>query len=152
MLTDDRFEILVIGSGPAGQRAAIQAAKLGRTVAIIERRPVLGGVSASTGTLPSKYTTSAPPPDQPTLTLDNLTALPTRSPRLRVSRTGFRGDSVIARTSLATLAAPDALRSESGGKRPQHARLAVPDADHAVGRLLTTGVSRRRLVTFHARL
>jgi NAD(P) transhydrogenase len=59
MLTNDRFEVLVIGSGPAGQRAAIQAAKLGRTVAIIERQPVLGGVSANTGTLPSKTARAA---------------------------------------------------------------------------------------------
>lgn len=49
-----RYDFLVIGSGPAGQRAAIQAAKLGRKVAIIERRPVVGGVSVHTGTIPSK--------------------------------------------------------------------------------------------------
>lgn len=48
------FDFLVIGSGPAGQRAAIQAAKLGRSVAMIERRPVVGGVSVHTGTIPSK--------------------------------------------------------------------------------------------------
>jgi NAD(P) transhydrogenase len=48
------YELLVIGSGPAGQKAAIQAAKLGRRVALIERNAVLGGVSANTGTIPSK--------------------------------------------------------------------------------------------------
>ncbi len=48
------FDFLVIGSGPAGQRAAIQAAKLGKNAAIIERRPVVGGVSVHTGTIPSK--------------------------------------------------------------------------------------------------
>jgi NAD(P) transhydrogenase len=48
------YELLVIGSGPAGQKAAIQAAKLGRRVALIERASVLGGVSANTGTIPSK--------------------------------------------------------------------------------------------------
>lgn len=48
------YDVLVIGSGPAGQRAAIQSAKLGRRVAIVEREPVLGGVSANTGTIPSK--------------------------------------------------------------------------------------------------
>lgn len=47
------YELLVIGSGPAGQRAAIQAAKLGRTVALVERRE-LGGVSVNWGTIPSK--------------------------------------------------------------------------------------------------
>ncbi|HKK14967.1 MAG TPA: Si-specific NAD(P)(+) transhydrogenase [Gammaproteobacteria bacterium] len=48
------YDLLVIGSGPAGQRAAVQAAKLGRDVAIIERRSVVGGVSVHTGTMPSK--------------------------------------------------------------------------------------------------
>ncbi|HNY39175.1 MAG TPA: Si-specific NAD(P)(+) transhydrogenase [Bryobacteraceae bacterium] len=48
------YDLLVIGSGPAGQKAAIQAAKLGRRVAVIERKSVLGGVSVNTGTIPSK--------------------------------------------------------------------------------------------------
>lgn len=48
------FDLLVIGSGPAGQSAAIQAAKLGKRVAMVERRKGLGGVSAHLGTLPSK--------------------------------------------------------------------------------------------------
>ena len=47
------YELLVIGSGPAGQKAAIQAAKLGRSVAIVERSQ-LGGVSVNLGTIPSK--------------------------------------------------------------------------------------------------
>jgi NAD(P) transhydrogenase len=49
----DTYELLVIGSGPAGQKAAIQAAKLGRRVAVVERRE-LGGVSVNWGTIPSK--------------------------------------------------------------------------------------------------
>lgn len=48
------YDFIVIGSGPAGQKAAIQAAKLGKKVAIVERRPVVGGVSVHTGTIPSK--------------------------------------------------------------------------------------------------
>jgi NAD(P) transhydrogenase len=48
------FDLLVIGSGPAGQKAAIQAAKLGRKAAIVERRRVVGGVCVNTGTIPSK--------------------------------------------------------------------------------------------------
>ncbi len=47
------YDLLVIGSGPAGQKAAIQAAKLGRSVALVERRE-LGGVSVNWGTIPSK--------------------------------------------------------------------------------------------------
>ena len=48
------FDLLCIGSGPAGQRAAVQAAKLGRRVGLIERRSGLGGCCLSTGTIPSK--------------------------------------------------------------------------------------------------
>ena len=48
------FDLLVIGSGPAGQRAAIQGAKLGKHVGVIERREVVGGVCVNTGTIPSK--------------------------------------------------------------------------------------------------
>jgi NAD(P) transhydrogenase len=48
------FDLLVIGSGPAGQKAAIQAAKLGRRVAVVERGHMIGGVSIHTGTVPSK--------------------------------------------------------------------------------------------------
>jgi NAD(P) transhydrogenase len=44
----------VIGSGPAGQRAAIQAAKSGKRVAVVERREVIGGAGINTGTIPSK--------------------------------------------------------------------------------------------------
>lgn len=48
------FNLIVMGSGPAGQRAAIQAAKLGKRAAIIERRTVVGGACINTGTIPSK--------------------------------------------------------------------------------------------------
>ena len=48
------LDLLVIGSGPGGQKAAIQAAKLGKRVAVAERRNRLGGVSIHTGTIPSK--------------------------------------------------------------------------------------------------
>ena len=52
-MTND-VELLVIGSGPAGQRAAIQAAKLGRRTALVERKHMIGGVCVNTGTIPSK--------------------------------------------------------------------------------------------------
>ncbi len=48
------LDLLVIGSGPGGQRAAIQAAKLGKRVGMVERRERVGGVSLHTGTMPSK--------------------------------------------------------------------------------------------------
>lgn len=50
----DIYDLVVIGSGPAGRRAAIQAAKLGRSVLVIEDRLRVGGVSVHTGTIPSK--------------------------------------------------------------------------------------------------
>src|SRR5579859_587187 len=48
------FDCVVVGSGPAGQKAAIQAAKLGKKVAVIEKTNVLGGATVNTGTIPSK--------------------------------------------------------------------------------------------------
>jgi NAD(P) transhydrogenase len=48
------YDLFVIGSGPAGQRAAIQGAKLGKRVAIVEKREVVGGACINTGTIPSK--------------------------------------------------------------------------------------------------
>ncbi|MEY3710096.1 MAG: hypothetical protein RIQ67_1736, partial [Pseudomonadota bacterium] len=48
------YDLIVIGSGPSGQRAAIQAAKIGKRAAIIERARAVGGVCVNTGTIPSK--------------------------------------------------------------------------------------------------
>jgi NAD(P) transhydrogenase len=48
------YDLIVIGSGPGGQRAAIQAAKSGKRVVVIERRAAVGGVCTNTGTIPSK--------------------------------------------------------------------------------------------------
>jgi NAD(P) transhydrogenase len=48
------YDLLIIGSGPAGHRAAIQGAKLEKRVAIVEKRTVVGGVCVNTGTIPSK--------------------------------------------------------------------------------------------------
>jgi NAD(P) transhydrogenase len=48
------YDLVVIGSGPGGQKAAVAAAKLGKSVAVIERDRMLGGVCVNTGTIPSK--------------------------------------------------------------------------------------------------
>ena len=48
------YDLVVIGSGPGGQKAAIAAAKLGKSVAVIEHSQMLGGVCTNTGTIPSK--------------------------------------------------------------------------------------------------
>jgi NAD(P) transhydrogenase len=54
MESSSSFDLVVLGSGPAGQKAAIQAAKVGASVAVVERRDPIGGVCANTGTIPSK--------------------------------------------------------------------------------------------------
>ncbi|HVB35411.1 MAG TPA: Si-specific NAD(P)(+) transhydrogenase [Patescibacteria group bacterium] len=53
-MNESPYDLVVIGSGPAGQKAAISAAKLGKRVAVVERGGMLGGVSVHTGTIPSK--------------------------------------------------------------------------------------------------
>ena len=53
-VSDTHYDLLVIGSGPGGQKAAIAAAKLGKRAAIVERRHMMGGVCINTGTIPSK--------------------------------------------------------------------------------------------------
>jgi NAD(P) transhydrogenase len=50
----ERFDLVCIGGGPAGQKAAIQAAKCGRRAALIDVRERLGGASVHSGTVPSK--------------------------------------------------------------------------------------------------
>jgi len=54
MSSNNHFDILVIGSGPAGQKAAIQGAKAGKRVALVERDKQVGGACVHHGTIPSK--------------------------------------------------------------------------------------------------
>lgn len=49
-MTDYDYDLVVIGSGPAGHRAAVQAAKIGKQVAVVERLPHIGGLNVTTGT------------------------------------------------------------------------------------------------------
>lgn len=53
-MASQRYDLAVIGSGPADQKGAIAAAKLGKRVAIIDRQAMIGGVCLHTGTIPSK--------------------------------------------------------------------------------------------------
>ena len=48
------YDLVVLGSGPAGEKGAAQAAYFGKKVALVEKRPAFGGAAANTGTLPSK--------------------------------------------------------------------------------------------------
>lgn len=54
MATPDKFDLVIIGCGPAGEKAGAQAAYFGKRVALIERAPVVGGSCINTGTVPSK--------------------------------------------------------------------------------------------------
>jgi NAD(P) transhydrogenase len=54
LASDYDYDLVSIGSGPAGQRAAVQAAKLGHRAAVVEKRRCVGGVCIDTGTIPSK--------------------------------------------------------------------------------------------------
>jgi len=56
----EKYDLIVIGSGPGGQRATIQAAKFGKRAALIEKLEVIGGTAINTGTIPSKTTTRSP--------------------------------------------------------------------------------------------
>jgi NAD(P) transhydrogenase len=53
-MSDTEYDLVVIGSGPAGEKGAAQTAYFGKRVALVEREPVFGGAAANTGTLPSK--------------------------------------------------------------------------------------------------
>src|SRR5437763_13917311 len=53
-MSPTHYALIVIGSGPAGEKGAAQAAYFGKRVALVEREAVLGGAAANTGTLPSK--------------------------------------------------------------------------------------------------
>jgi NAD(P) transhydrogenase len=54
MIETKRYDFLVIGSGPAGQKGAIAASKMGKRVAVVDRKKMTGGVCLHTGTIPSK--------------------------------------------------------------------------------------------------
>lgn len=54
IMTNETFDLVVIGAGPAGEKGAITAGIFGKKVAIVEKSPLLGGAVANTGTLPSK--------------------------------------------------------------------------------------------------
>ena len=53
-MSNNHYNLIIIGSGPSGRAAAIQAGKLRKKVLVIEKQPVLGGVSIHTGTIPQK--------------------------------------------------------------------------------------------------
>jgi NAD(P) transhydrogenase len=113
------LDLLVIGSGPGGQRAAIQAAKLGRHVAVAERRDRLGGVSIHTGTIPSKTLRQAVLEQLATRPLDVLD--PTRveeTERLAIQQLLDRASAVVA---VETAITREQFRRNRVGLLPGHA-------------------------------
>ena len=122
------LDLLVIGSGPGGQRAAIQAAKLGKRVAVAERRNRLGGVSIHTGTIPSKTLRQATLEQLATRPLDVLDPTRRRGDRAR------RRSSSCSTAPRAVVAAETAIMREQF--RRNHVGLLPGDArfedDHTV--------------------
>ncbi|HLJ94797.1 MAG TPA: FAD-dependent oxidoreductase, partial [Gemmataceae bacterium] len=53
-MSAEKYDLIVIGSGPAGEKGAAQAAYFGKKVALVEKMMFLGGAAANTGTVPSK--------------------------------------------------------------------------------------------------
>jgi NAD(P) transhydrogenase len=84
------YDLLVIGSGPGGQSAAIAAARLGKRVAVIERKPYVGGVSLQTGTIPSKALREAAYVTSRSASLGMRRTIQTRA----VSEPGFLADTL----------------------------------------------------------
>ena len=62
-MSQHSFDVIVIGSGPAGQKAALNAAKLNRRVALVDRQESFGGVCIHTGTIPPTIHYETPDPD-----------------------------------------------------------------------------------------
>jgi NAD(P) transhydrogenase len=87
-MTDQNYDLVVIGSGPAGQKGAICAAKLRKRAAVIDRRMMIGGVCVHTGTIPSKSVREA---------IFQLTGLAVRT----FYGTSYRGDGDISIPDLA---------------------------------------------------
>jgi NAD(P) transhydrogenase len=121
------LDLLVIGSGPGGQKAAIQAAKLGKRVAVAERRDRLGGVSIHTGTIPSKTLRQATLEQLATRPLDVLD--PTRleeSERQAIQQLLDRAAAVVA---IETQITREQFRRNHVGLLPGAARF---EDDHTV--------------------
>jgi NAD(P) transhydrogenase len=96
-MADSQFDLVVIGSGPAGQKGAICAAKLRKRVAVVDRVTMLGGVCVHTGTIPSKSVREAIL-QLTRATVRNLLSQNVRGgDRLSMTDLAFRVNSIIAR-------------------------------------------------------
>ncbi len=126
-----KYDVVVIGSGPAGEVGAIQAAQLGKKVALVEKEAVPGGACANTGTIPSKALRET------ALAIQQARARDAHGIELKVSHTvtipelmGRRGlvtarEHSRIRAALST-AGVETFRGEARFEAPHVIRVAVP--------------------------
>jgi NAD(P) transhydrogenase len=136
------FDLVAIGSGPAGQRAAVQAAKLGKRAAVIEKNRCVGGVCVETGTIPSKtfreavLALHANPGDGGRPTADKLLARVSDVVRreIEVLDDQLRRNDVMVIKGEARFQDPHTLevRSESGARAVRAASIVVAVGTRAV--------------------
>ena len=123
------YDLVVIGSGPGGQKAAIAAAKLGKTVAVIERGRMLGGVCVNTGTIPSKTLREA------VVYLTGMSQRELYGASYRVKEKITPAD-LLARTTHVIDKEQDVVRIAADAQpgRPPHRARPVPRRAHHAGR------------------
>lgn len=143
------YDLLCIGSGPAGQRGAVQAAKLSRRVALVERRGTVGGMCLATGTIPSKTFREAVLGFAGTQKADGGSTQSARRPTApellaRVGEVVAREGSVIANQlarngvdvmcGVASFVDPHRIRVEGGGgwREVTAANVLIASGTHAV--------------------
>src|SRR5437762_9468582 len=124
------YDLVCIGSGPAGQRGAVQAAKLGKRVALVERRGTVGGACLDIGTIPSKTfreavltttrhtrssdgTTRQQPRPTAEQLLERVGAVVSKEGAVIANQLGRNGVDVLC--GVAAFVDPHRLRVESGG-------------------------------------
>lgn len=149
-----RYDLFVIGSGPAGQRGAIQAAKLGRQVGLAEMQGTLGGVCINTGTIPSKTFRQAVMELYSAREREEGHALSARTVEMRsllsrvnhvmeneqeVAKRQLERNGVDVHWARASLVAPHRVRLE-----PQHPQGGPPVEVHADHILIATGSTATR--------
>ena len=129
------YALLVIGSGPAGQSAAIQASKLHKRVAIVEKEPRVGGVCAFTGTIPSKTLREAilesVGPARFGGSEWHLTRRPEMSELLDRVRQVMRSEAAVVRDSLARNDI-EVIEAEASFKDPRHIVLKEGHGDRII--------------------
>ena len=118
MNTQRHYDLVVIGSGAAGHHGAIQGAKLGKTVAVIERAPWLGGATINTGTIPSKTLREAVirATDNSGNLADRIEHVASNESALYANQ--FRRNGVVVFTGDASFLSPNLIRVTNADESP----------------------------------